>query len=490
MLLPEPTQRLRRFMAIGTGSLVVLMVTVYLLSTQGFFGGEMSEKSIAVLAFEDMSAGKDQGYLSDGLSEEIINALAQSPDLKVIARTSSFQFKGKQIDLRKIGEVLGVAAILEGSVRKESDQLRITVQLIETSTGTHLWASTFNRKFEDILKVQDEIAQAVALKLRGKLQDNRSKHVSNPAVHSLLLQARYHVQRRESGSYERALSLYEQALAIDSLDASVWSGLSYLYFIASGFGPLPPYVAFAKMKSAADRALQLDQENEEAQLTIGAFKRNVSRQLKEAAATYHRILERNPGNTDAMILLGALERALGHKDAALKWYKAASQLDPINPSRHEALGTTFYLFGDFDEALGPFQKALELQPSRGTVHTNIAMMKVLRGEMGGVEKELELDPSESSRSFGWSVFLFAKGSRSEADSALIQLKSKFSNLLAYQIAQVHSFRGEADSTFHWLELALGMNDQGINRLKIDPFMSPMHKDPRWRPFLESLGVED
>ena len=452
-----------------------------------------NEKSIAVLPFADMSAGKDQEYFADGLSEEVLNLLAKLPELRVIGRTSSFQFKGRNEDLRAIGEKLNVAHILEGSVRKSGEKLRITVQLIRAADGSHLWSETYDRTLDDIFVVQDDIAgeviKALKLTLLGTALTTRSKP-EDPEAYNLALQGRFFLERRGQKDIERAVDYFRRSRERDPGYAPAWAGLSQAYSnqASSGFAPVSD--GYRQAREAADKALTLDPHLAEAHLAMGFIHLVYDWDWASADTSFRRALELEPGNALALRRAGLQAQIFGRWNEAIDLTTKAIERDPLRPNAYNNLGLILLAVKRDVEAEAAFRKATELDPDGAHRHYGIGLALLLQGKTDAALREMQQETDEGWRLRGLPLAFHALGRRSESDAALAALKDKYAGDSAYQIAEVHAFRGEADLAFEWLERAYNQRDGGVSEIKGDRLMRGLVGDPRYKAFLRKLKLPE
>jgi TolB-like protein/Tfp pilus assembly protein PilF len=444
------------------------------------------DQSIAVLAFDDMSPEGDQEYLSDGIAEELLNLLAKIPELRVISRSSAFSFKGQNLELTEIGERLNVAHILEGSVRKSGNQVRITAQLIEARSDTHLWSETYDRQLDDIFAIQDDIAAMVVEQLKITLlgQIPHAKEV-NPEAYSLYLQARHLRRQFSAESYEQSIALYQQALAIEPDYPAAWIGLAVVYFNQASNGLLPAAEGFAQAREAAERALAIDPDYALAHAVLGDNAMDTD--LTQAARHYERALELDPVNIDIIGGAASLLYALGRPDEAITLQEYATAHDPVNPGGHGRLSTSYFCAGRWDAAIASLQTALRLSPDAIGGHYMLGTFLLFQGNAEAALAELAQESFEIGRLFGLAMAQHALGDTRAADSVLAELIEKFAQDTAYNIAYVMAFRNEVDRAFEWLNKAVENADPGLAGIVCQPEFSNLHDDPRWLPFLESIG---
>jgi TolB-like protein/Tfp pilus assembly protein PilF len=449
-----------------------------------------TEKSIAVLPFADMSAGKDQEYFADGLAEELLNLLAKLPDLRVIGRTSSFQFKGRNEDLRTIGEKLHVAHILEGSVRKSGEKVRITAKLVRAADGSNLWSESYDRTVDDIFVVQDEIAREVVKALRltllGASSMTRSRPV-NPEAYNLALQGRFFVERRSQEDLERAVALFRRSAARDPDYAPAWAGLSQAYGKQVSNGFMPAEDGILSAREAAEKALALDPQLVDAHLAMGYIQLKRDWNWAGADASFRRALELEPGNAVALRHAGTLAMVLGRWDDAIDLTNEAIERDPLRSAAYSNLGLNLLAVQRDDEAEAAFRKAIEVEPDAG-LHLNLGVALLTQGKNDAALQSMQRETDEGWRLQGLALAFHALGRRGESDAALSELKSKYASSMAYQIAQTHAFRGEIDPAFRWLQRAYDQRDSGLAEIKSDRIMRGLANDPRYTAILKKLKL--
>lgn len=449
-----------------------------------------SEKSIAVLPFVNMSGDKDQEYFSDGLSESLLNLLSKIPELKVIGRTSSFSFKGKNEDLRVIGEKLGVAHILEGSVQKEGKKIRVTAQLIRTTDGSHLWGGKYDRELEGIFKLHDEIAEAVVHELKLKLLKTKSDLASAPVnleAYNLILQGNYFQEKRDKVNLDIALDFYIKALAIDSLNARSWAALAYCYTLQSSWAWIDPIQGMQKAREGAIKAIELDSNLFEAHQVMGAVKM-WNFEWAEAEAEYNKAIKLGPGNADNYRLKAFLYRTLGRFDEAINLYKKSIELDPIKSHTYFNYGQLLYHSNRLDEAIVAYKKVLELYPQFPRTHIFLGKVYLLQGKPEKALAEMQQETNEAWRNFGLMLAYQALGRKKEVEKMLNDYIVKFAKDEAYQIAEVYAFRGEKDKAFEWLEKAYLAKDSRLTYLKGDPLLKNLENHPRYHAFLKKMNL--
>ncbi|MFO7589150.1 MAG: hypothetical protein R6X22_13975 [Gemmatimonadota bacterium] len=458
-------------------------------ATDGASGVLTGEVSIAVLPFADMSPDGDQEYFSDGISEELLNLLAKIPDLRVASRTSAFSFKGQNLEIPDIAGRLGVDHVLEGSVRKAGDEIRITAQLIDARTDTHLWSETWDRTLEDVFAVQDEIAAEVVRELKVTLL-GEAPHIeeTDPEAYALFLRARELNRRSSVDAYERAVQLLEQSLAIDSTYSPTWAALAVVYTNQTGFGLRSFSEGVELARAATRRAIALDSTNADAHAILGHVAMYFDDDLAAAARHLDRALELAPSDARILGAAATLAGNLGRREEALALQEYVVLIDPVTSSARSNLALNYRNAGRWDEAIAEHRLALDLAPDNLGQHHGIALSLLGRGEPEAALAENEKEPDEGWRLLGRVAAYHSLGRKAESDVALSELIAKYEQEMAYNIAGAYAWRGEPDRAFEWLAKAVEYGDPGLSEIPLDvQWLSSLHDDPRWIPFLESIG---
>ena len=450
---------------------------------------DVNPRSIAVLPFVNMSSDKEQEYFSDGVSEELLNLLSKIPQLKVAARTSSFSFKGKDVEIPEIARQLHVAHILEGSVRKSGDQVRITAQLIHASDGFHLWSQTYDRRLDDIFKIQDEIAADVVKELKVTLLGAapRPPPTTTPQAYALYLQARQLGRQLTGEAFAKSDELYRQALEIDPRYAAAWVGLASNTINKVNIGLSPYLEGFASAREAEGRALAIDPDYAPAHAGLGWIAMYGDDDLAGAAREFERALALDPTNLDVLANAVSLLQSLGRLDESLALREVLVSRDPVNVSDLYNLGITQLWTGRFDEVIASLRTVLSLSPGRGGAHYLLGMALLLKGDAAGALAEIERETSVAWRRIGLPMAYHALGRKADSDGALAELIEKDAEDSAVNIASVYAFRGESDEAFEWLDKAVEYRDTGLAEIGSDILFANIRSDPRWLPFLERLG---
>jgi TolB-like protein/lipoprotein NlpI len=446
------------------------------------------DQSIAVLPFTDMSSAKDQEYMSDGLAEELLNLLAKLPELRVISRSSAFSFKGKDISIPEIARQLNVAHILEGSVRKSGDTLRITAQLIEARSDTHLWSETWDRPLEDIFAIQDEIAATVVAQLKVTLLGEAPQvQETDPEAYALYLQARHLGRQITAEGFEQSNALLEQALAIDPNYAAAWLSLGRNYANQAGVGLLPVAEVYTLAPKAIEKALAINPDYAPAHANLGWIAMVYGNDLAQAARHLERALQLDPADTGSSGNAATLLLILGRLDEAIALGEFANARDPVNPAGHANLGISYFYAGRWDDAIASLETALRLSPGHIGANHLIGAALLFKGEAQAALEQMQQESFEAFRLIGLSMTYHALGDAPASDAALAELIKKYERGAAYNIAYVLAYRSDADPAFEWLDKAVEYGDPGLTDIAIEPSFGHIHGDPRWLPFLESIG---
>ena len=449
-------------------------------------------KSIAVLPLLNESGDPRDEYFSDGLSEELIAALAQINGLKVIGRSSSFRFKDRHEEPKAIGEKLGVSTLLEGTVRKQDDRVRIVAELINAADGIELWTRTFDRELKDIFAVQEEIARAVAESLKVTLLGSQDRPAqrgapSNVEAHNAYLQGHFHFQRRNLEDYRKAVGYFDQAIQLDPDYALACAERSEAWtFIGDLTGQREP--AWSKARSDAERAVAIAPALAEARAALGWVRFFVDWKFTEGLSDLKRAKELSPSNPTANDLLARVILYLGRLDEAERQARHAVELDPLSVIAQGNLARVLLFAGKLDEADAAARKAAELQPTSASSHRWQVVAAVLRGDRATALREAQLEPDEGYRRFELALAQQIQGDRQAADAALADLIANGRNQLAYQIAEIYAVRGETDKAFEWLQISLDNHDTGLLSLLIDPLIRGLRGDPRYKSMLEKIGL--
>jgi TolB-like protein/Flp pilus assembly protein TadD len=455
-------------------------------------------KSIAVLPFVNMSSDKEQEYFSDGLSEELLNQLAQISQLRVIARTSSFSFKGKEVDVSTIAKALNVANVLEGSVRRSANTLRVTAQLIRASDSSHLWSQTYDRGLTDIFKVQDEIATDVVAALKVKLlpaqELPKAPRTNNPEAYQQYLQGRYYLNRFSIPDLEKARAFLERATELDPTFPLAWATLSTVWNLQTGWSDKLTRDQFAAgvghARDAVDRALKLDPDLPDALTARFAIQFYFDFDWKGGAETIKRAQAVAPSDPVVLISAGQVAAVFGDRNGAVELARRAVALDPVNAQVRVYLATALLQGRKPVEARNEFKRVAELNPSTPWAFAGGGMADLSEGKNAEALAAAEHETTEFARLVVSAAALWNLGRREESDAALATLIKDDADVGAFQIAEVYSGRGDKDNAFLWLDRARRQQDPGIAYYPNDPLLDPLRSDPRWAIFRRSIGLAE
>ena len=460
----------------------------------------LPEKSVAVLPFSDMSEKHDQEYFSDGLSEELIDMLVKIPDLHVPARTSSFYFKGRQATIKEIGAALGVAHVLEGSVRKSGNMLRITAQLIRVDTGYHVWSQTYDRKLDDIFKVQDEIASEVARALSVSLQANGAQHnapAKNSETHALLLQAWFLVNRWTPDDMAKAISYYHQVLQLDPKSAPAWAGLSRALIWTWTSGWLSTDRSMQQQRDqalqAAERAIAADPNLSEAHQAMAELRYWFDWDWVAARDEVDKALALDPASSDALVESCVMAALSGQLGEAVRRCEDANARDPLSTDPYFNLAALRYLMNQLTQAEADARKGVALAPTAARSHVYLAAILLAQGNQEAAIAEIEKDSDESYRLYALSRTYFLVGRKSKADATLAEFEKNYAANQPYLLATLHALRGELDQAFLWLDRAYKQRDPSlisVPAITLERDLRNLRGDPRYKTLLRRMNLQE
>ena len=462
--------------------------------------------SVAVLPFANRSGNPEDEYFSDGLADELIHVLSKIKGMRVAARASSFHFRGNDTRPAEIGRALRVATILDGSVRRIGDRVRISVQLVNAADGETHWSESYDRTLDDLFAVQDDIARSVVKELRSTLlgqagesgpspdagvdvtlaSKGRSSHAE---AHRLYLLARYFLNRLNREDLTRAIQNLNEALALDPQFALAWTELGSAFTRAAGYGLLSKPEAIRQGREAVRRALEIEPDLAEAHARMGVIQMFHDWNWNEARASFARALELAPGDPVALNGAGVLATVFGHVDQSLELHRQASAQDPLNTMPHSNFGLTLFRAGRYADAELSLRKALELAPQRYVTRGLLALTLLHQDRGEEALAEAAREPAEGQRLYALAVIHHRLGHRDESDAAFRELTDRHGEDYAVQIAEVHAARGDhADTVFAWLDRAYALRDFGVTELQTNPSLRPYHGDPRWGGLMDRLGL--
>ena len=459
---------------------------------------ELTTKSIAVLPFDNLSRDPDNAYFAEGVQDEILTRLAKVADLKVISRTSTQRFKSAPSDLRDIAKQLGVMHIVEGSVQKANDQVRVNVQLINAMSDAHLWADTYDRKLTDIFSVESEIAKTIADTLQAKLSGSEKQMMAAPPTSNTEAYELYHKgrslwEKRSGDNIPKAIAYYEQAIERDPNYALAYAGLAKAYILLPFYAGANRLDAGSKAKDAALKALQLDPNLAEAHAALGKvlFFREID--LAGAMREYKRAIELNPNDATAHHWFGNDSlAALGRFDEAIAEGKRAIELDPLSTVINVDLGETFYYAHRYDEAERQMRKGLEIDPTSFYAHYNLGIVLQLKGDLSGAIAEYEKAKQLGDNPLVSTLCAQAKAYAGDKDAARQMLSeldkmSQQREVVGYLQALLYLSLNNKDEALRWLEQGFKERDgSNICWIKVDPLLDPLHGDPRFEALVQKV----
>lgn len=458
-------------------------------------------RSIVVLPFTNMSSDPENEFFADGVTEEIINALTQIEDLRVVARTSAFSFKGKQVDLRTVGESLKVTTVLEGSVRKSGNRLRIMAQLVNVSDGYHLWSERYDRELKDIFEVQDEIARTIADRLKVTLGANRQEPLvrigtKNLEAYQFYLKGRFHWNKRTPDGMRKAIEYFQQAIAKDPGYAVAYTGLADAYNLASFLNAFPPREVMPKAKAAAAKALEIDNGLAEAYVSLAYASFTYDWDWIAAGSYFQQALAVNPAYVRTHAFYPLYLSSLGRFEEAVATAKDNLDLDPASPASSHVLAVQLYLSRQFDVAIQQCHKTLEMDPHYAVAYAVLGQAYASQGRdreaVPDLHKCLEVSRG-GAPALALLGYVHARlGERDQALRMLDQLEalSKRSFVTAFFIALVYAGLEDKDQAFLWLEKACEEQFNRLAYLKVEALWDPLRSDSRFGELLRRVGIPD
>jgi TolB-like protein/predicted Zn-dependent protease len=456
-------------------------------------GVAIVDKSIAVLPFADMSEKKDQEYFADGMAEEILDVLAKIPRLTVISRTSSFQFKGREVDAKLIGSTLGSRYIVEGSVRRSGDRARITAQLIDARDGSHRWSETYDRSVDDVFKVQDEIAASIVRALQlavgaGEIPARLSP--KNAASYDLYLRGRQAFDRFDRDGFEQAADLYRQALELDPQYAPAASALASVQLYMAQWGYVAPKAGYEGAHQAAELAMKLDPHLAAPHAILAAVALQYQWDWPTAQRESDQAIVLDPRDSSAQSFRGLVSLALGHLDDSINRMNSAIRLDPLSPNVLFTRGWALFWSGHLPEAEASMRKTLQISPTYESAHYYLGHVLFARGELVAALGEMDRELDKESRLAGLASVQFALGHKRESDAALAQLTKIAAGDWASGIASVHAIRNEPNAAFEWLDRAYAQKDEDLYLIKGNPLFRNVTRDSRYAAFLRKMKLPE
>ena len=461
--------------------------------------GAQHIRSLAVLPLENLSRDPEQEYFADGMTDQLITDLAKIQALKVISRTSVMQYKGVRKPLPQIAQELGVDAVVEGSVQRSGDRVRIIAQLIDARADQHLWARSYERDLRDVLALQDEVAQAIANELkieltsRGQVRLASSRPV-DPDAYEAYLKAHYYSSKRTEKELKKSTEYFQQAINKDPNYAPAYSGMAEAYALLGERGNLPSNEALTRGKAAALKAVGLDDSLAEAHASLAIIAETLEWDWPTAEREYKRALELNPGYAAGHHWYASYLMYLGRFEEGIAEAKRARELDPLSLAINNALGGRLLLAGRDNEAIEQIQKTLEMDPNFAPAHTSLGYAYLSKGmneeAIAEFQNGVALSGSDPDESVDLGYAYATAGKRDEARRILAKLKKKRERAFVSPatIAIVSGALGEKDEAFTWLEKAYEVRDPTLTYLKVGPKFTPLRSDPRFQDLLRRMGL--
>jgi TolB-like protein len=451
-----------------------------------------TDNSIAVLPFDNMSDDPANMHFADGLSEELLNLLSRIQGLRVVARTSSFAFRGRALSAAQIAQGLNVTHLLEGSVRKAGNRIRITAQLIRGADSSHLWSQAFDRELTDIFVVQDEIAAAVVNELEIKLLGvaTPKSWQTDPDAYAHFLRGRHFSELASTTGYAQAITEFEAALRIDPKFAPAWAKLGSLYWGQANNSLIDYAEGARRARANSERALALNPNLAEPLSLLGYFDVIEGVDLDGGMRRMERARQLEPHNPLILTRLANIATRRCRLEDALRYCQQALKADPLSAIAYANYGNTCYFLGRLDEAEAMRRKVLELSPGWLSGHFNLGKVLLARNDLAAALAEMQLEQSAFWRLVGLALVHHALGNAAESDAALGEFARMDLSGAAYQFVQVHAYRGETDLAFEWLDRAAATHDSGLAFTRVDPLLDSLRTDPRWGRFLSRNGFVD
>ena len=478
-------------------ALTVILAAVIYISWRHFRGTippGPQKIMLAVLPFENLTGDPNKEYLADGLTEETISQLGRlNPEqLGVIARTSVMGYKHKNERLDQIGRELSVQYVLENSLRENGNQMRLTAQLIQVKDQTHLWSQDYDYPENDVLDVEDSVAESVARQIQLRLTSQQQADLArprpvNPDAFDAFLQGYYFYQRRTAKDVDMAATYYVRATQLEPSYALAWVGLSRARYWQANAGLVPSGEGQRLAREAVERALVLNPNLAAAHAQMGRLKRQVDFDWVGANASIHQAIALEPGNPDIQRVASSSAAYVGRFEEALQLGRRAVDLDPLNADSWENLGEIEFFNGQLDKAMADCTKAVELNPDVSAGHVFSSQIYILQGRPQEALPEIERVRSDSMRGVLYAIAHYALGQKKESDAALTELIAKYHSIEAYGITVVYAFRNQSDEAFEWLDRAYAQRDGGLIAAKVDPLLKSLRNDPRYAAFLKKLN---
>jgi TolB-like protein/tetratricopeptide (TPR) repeat protein len=475
---------------IGTGALLVALGLAALLV--GSFRRAPAIHSIAVLSMDNLSSDPGQAYFADGMTEELTTSLARISSLKIISRTSAVQYRGTRKPLKQIARELGVDAIVEGSVSRFGDKVRITAQLIDARTDQHLWAGSYEKTVGEVLRIQNSVAMEITRQIQSKLsaseENGFKRQISvNPEAYEAYLRGRYHLTRQDPEALKKGLAEFQRAIDIDPTYAPAYSGMADTFDMFVNFGMMPPGEAFPRAKAAALKSIELDETLAEPHVSLGFGKHNFDWDWRGAEAEYKRAIELSPSSATAHFRYAKYLSTASRHEQAISEIRKAQELDPLSRAIGETTGRVLYNARRYDEAIKELLQMLELDPNAGYAHMRLG----LAYEQKGMKREAIEQYTKAQTLLGWPhnfflAHLHATAGRRADTVAILREAERQGDW--YWVVVFQAVLGNKDAAFDDLERAYVARNFGLCFLDVDPYFDPLRSDPRFAILMTRIGL--
>jgi len=473
-------------------TLVIIAIGIYFF-LQTLQPDYTNNKKIAVLPFTNINDDPADEYFSDGIMEDILTQLVKVGSLKVVSRTTMMRYKNSNKTLREISQELNADVVLEGSVRYDSSQVRISVQLIDANTDEHLWAETYDKEFNKVFIIQSEIAQKIAAALKTTLSPAEKKQIekvinSNSNAYNLFLQGRYFYALGNRENVSKAIDKFLEALSIDPNDARIWAALATAYMRQADKGSLTSEEGYNKARWAVNTALSLDNDLAWGHAVLGLILTFYDWDMIAADIEFQKALELEPGNVVIIGNMAHLARVLGRFDEAIALLERAVDLEPISVIGYTNLGHCFMYTNRLEKAVEAYASAIELNPQYPAAHTFLGLVYLLQGKIEMAIREIEEESDEGWRMYGLALAYYGGNLKKQADTTLTYLITNYQNESAFQIAEVYAYSNKVNLAFEWLEKAYTLRDVGLTVMKNDPFLKNIKEDPRYAILMKKMRL--
>jgi adenylate cyclase len=469
------------------------------------------QNSVAVLPFVNLSDDKGSEYFSDGVSEELLTVLQKIPGLHVAARTSAFSFKGKNATAQEIGQKLGVAHLVEGSVRRSGNSVRIAARLSRVDTGEELWSENYTRDLKDVFAVQAELAQTIVAQLRGRfasadagstakekiqaeVQAAARGGTKNVEAHEAYLQGRFFINRHSEKGADQARAAFQRAVELDPNFALAWAGLAQTHIWYCNYATEGGQKGFnahlAAARESLEKALAIEPDLPEALSARSVIETNFDYNWKGAAETVRKALALAPEDPALLMQAGNLAAVRGNLTQAQEFLRRAVAVDPVNALARAFLASSLAALGHYAEAREEYERVIELNPSAPNTYASVGLCYLLEGKFEEAVAAAQQDAAEWARLVVVSSARWGQKRVAESDAALRELIAKYGETAAYQIAELYGYRNDKDHAFEWLERARQQRDAGLPNLRTDLLLPNLHSDPRWNALLHTMGLAD